>query len=69
MANLEKLKKAVFAMNDRACFIERDRILAQLRPQMEGYEKPDKYARIFAKLMEQVSTPVDAADYFAGRLV
>lgn len=69
MERLQVLKNKIFAMDDRACFIERDRCLAKLRVEFEGYEAPDRFARIFARLMAQMSTPVEDADLFAGRVV
>lgn len=69
MGDLNKLKELVFAGDNRACFIERDRTLARLRTEFEGYEAPDRYARIFAKMMAEMSTPVDEADFFGGRVV
>ena len=69
MGDLNKLKELVFAGDNGACFIERDRALARLRTEFEGYEAPDWYARIFAEMMAQMSTPVDPADFFGGRVV
>lgn len=65
---LEKLKALVFESDNRACFIERERILAKLEKEFDGYNEPDKYARIFSCLMSEVSTPINEYDYFGGRV-
>ena len=69
VGDLQRLKKQVFAGDNRACFIERERVLSCLRIEYEGYEAPDRFARIFAALLAKMSTPVDAADFFGGRVV
>lgn len=69
MGNLSELKAMVFRSDDRACFIERERILAAQEREMADYEAPDRPARIFAKLMAGASTPICPHDYFAGRMV
>ena len=69
MANLLKLKEAIFETDNRACFIERDEILGRLEREMFTYDKADKYAVIFSKLLGEVSVPVDTDDYFVGRVV
>ena len=53
VGDLNRLKELVFATDNKACFIERDRVLARLRTEFEGYEKPDRFAKIFAALMEE----------------
>lgn len=69
MGNLQQLKDAVFASDNRACFIERERILARLEREMEGYAAPDRYAKIFSALLSEVSVPILDCDYFAGRVM
>lgn len=66
---LEYLKERIFLSDNRACFIERERILSRLNVEMTGYEEPDRYAKIFSMLLSKVSTPIDAHDYFVGRVV
>ncbi len=66
---LEYLKNQIFESDNHACFIERERILSRLEIEMEGYDKPDRYARALATLLSEVSTPVDESDYFVGRVV
>lgn len=69
MDRLEALRRLVFATDNRACFAEREQILDELAVAYEGYNGPDKYARILAQLLERVSTPVGEWDYFGGRVV
>ena len=69
MGDLNRLKELVFAGDNGACFIERDRVLARLRTEFEGYTAPDRYARIFSAMMAEMSTPVEEADFFGGRVV
>ena len=69
MADLNCLKELVFKSDNEACFIERERILNRLEKEFDGYDKTDKYARIFEKLMSEVSVPIEACDYLAGRVV
>ncbi len=69
MGNLDALKELVFASDNNACFIERERILQRLQAVPADPDAPDRYARILAQLLAEVSTPVLACDYFAGRVV
>ena len=69
MGNLNRLKEQIFATDNSACFIERERILQRLETEMAEYIAPDRYARILATVLTEVSTPVDEADYFVGRVV
>lgn len=67
--DIEALRELVFASDNKACFIERERILRQLQEEMADYDKPDKYAIVLSRLLSQVSTPVLECDFFAGRVV
>ena len=69
MSDLLKLREFVFATDNHACFIERERILNRLKAEMVDYSAEDKYALIFAKLLSEVSVPISEWDYFAGRVV
>ncbi len=69
MSNLNMLKALVFESDNKACFIERERILNRLEHEMQEYTGHDKYALILSKLLSEVSTPVLECDYFAGRAV
>jgi len=69
MPDLDILRELVFDGDNDACFIERERILDRLEGEMKEYAEPDKYARIFAALLSEVSVPIHEGDYFAGRIV
>ncbi len=69
MGALDQLKQLVFETNNNACFIERDRILQRLESEQPDPDAPDYYAQILSALLAEVSTPVLACDYFAGRVV
>lgn len=69
MENLAKLRSLIFESDNRACFIERERILARLEQELADYHAPDRYAVILSKLLAEVSTPLLDCDYFAGRVV
>jgi hypothetical protein len=69
MGNLFILKELVFKTDNRACFIERERILNWIESEMVDYDGQDKYALILSKLLREVSTPILDCDYFAGRVV
>ena len=67
-SKLEYLKEQIFESDNRACFIERERILNQLQTEMAGYNSTDRYALMLSALLSKVSTPVDESDYFVGRV-
>ena len=69
MGALDQLKQLVFETDNNACFIERDRILQRLESELPDPDAPDYYAQILSALLAEVSTPVLACDYFAGRVV
>lgn len=69
MGNLNRLKEQIFYSDNRACFIERERILERLEVELRDYDAPDRYARILATVLAEVSTPIDEGDYFVGRVV
>ncbi len=69
MGNLARLKEQIFNSDNRACFIERERILGRLENETKDYDAPDCYARALATVLKEVSTPVDDNDYFVGRVV
>lgn len=68
MTALNRLRELVFEGDDNACFIERERVLNRLKKEFDGYDKPDRYALIFSRLLSEVSTPMEDGDYFAGRI-
>lgn len=66
---LSVLRETVFEADDKACFIERERILNRLAQELADYTDFDKDAVVFSKLLSEVSTPLHDCDYFAGRVV
>ncbi len=69
MPNLQILKDLIFESDNKACFIERERILPCLEKKYAEDNSSEKYAKIFADLLDSVSTPVLDCDFFAGRVV
>ena len=70
MANTrDYLIDRIFASDNVAAFIERDRILGALARRYAGYSGSDRDSLILAELMGSISTPVDPADVFVGRMV
>ena len=67
--SLETLKKLVFEANNKACFIERERILFELEHKTLGLPEREKSAWLLSELLARVSTPIYECDYFAGRVV
>ena len=67
MGNLDRLREMVFESDNRACFIERERILSRLAVKYAEYSGEDKYARILSELLSGVSVPLLDEDFFAGR--
>ena len=63
------LKNQFFENDDRACFIERERILARLDKKMATYYEYDREAKIFAEVLDGLSTPIDDQDFILGRMV
>lgn len=69
LQRIEYLKEQVFAQCNDHCFIERERFLnAQPVPPVKE-RGDDFYARLFAGILANVSTPVDEQDYFVGRVI
>lgn len=69
MSKLDTLRELVFASDNRACFIERERILSYMERELLNYTGEDKYALALAALLSEVSVPIHECDYFAGRIV
>lgn len=64
-----ELKNIILEADNRACFIERERILGRLESEFADYCAPDRHAKILSRLLSEISTPIFEYDYFAGRLV
>lgn len=58
----------IFESDNRAGFINRDRVLGELVREFNGYTAPDRDSLILAELMRRISTPTDPADIFVGRM-
>lgn len=69
MKQMEMLKQKIFETDDRACFIERERILQRLSQTHADETAEDRYAVILETMLCEVSTPIDPHDCFAGRVV
>lgn len=69
MGNIAEIKKLIFDSDDKACFIERERIFLRLEKELSDYDAPDKPALVLSKLLSEVSTPIYDCDYFAGRCI
>ena len=69
MGNLAEIKRMIFDTDDKACFIERERIFARLDSELCDYTCTDKPALVLSRLLSEVSTPIYDCDYFAGRCV
>lgn len=65
----DNLISQIFASDDKACFIERERILTELSETMADYFEYDREARILSELLGRVSVTVDENDVFVGRVV
>ena len=69
MERLDALKKLVFDSDDRACFIERERILQRLETELTDETAEDRYAVMLETLLDEVSVPIETHDVFAGRVL
>ena len=52
MGNLNELREQIYAYDNKACFIERERILMSLEKEYAGYTEKDRYARILSDLLD-----------------
>ena len=66
---LDRLKNLVFASNNTACFIERERFLNTLDTNVYCETSPHYYAQVLAGLLEYVSVPISSDDVIVGRVV
>ncbi len=69
MPDLNRIKDFVFSLDNTHCFIEREMILNRVEQELKDYSAPDRYARAFATLLGEISTPIRDFDYFAGGMV
>lgn len=67
--HLARLRDRVFAGDNRACFVERERVLRELAPEARTLPLSRRYPWVLRHLLERVSTPVEPDDVFPGRVV
>ena len=67
LQKIERLKELVFEQQNDHCFIERERFL-NARPESREHSA-DFYATLLSDMLDSVSTPIDPADIFAGRVL
>jgi formate C-acetyltransferase len=68
-AELSALRDRIFAGDNGACLVERERLLAKLSGQAQAVPPQRRYAWAFEKLLAGVSTPIEPGDVFLGRVV
>lgn len=66
---LALLRDRIFAGDNRACFVERERLLRLAHPAAAGLAPQERYAFLFCQLLDGLSCPVESADLFLGRMV
>ena len=66
-SRIEKLRNGIFAKSNEHCFIERERFLNAYKDDLG--DDPEYYAKLFADMLDNVSTPIFEEDFFAGRVV
>lgn len=69
LAQLEPLRERILASDNSHCFIERQEILADVARQIEPVPPEFRYAHTLERLLDELSTPIDAADILLGRMV
>ena len=69
LARLEPLRERILASDNGHCFIERQEILADVARRIEPVPPEFRYAHTFERLLDELSTPIDAADVLLGRMV
>ena len=67
--SLSQLRERILEGDNKACFIEREKILRNVKAQAVEIPLGRRYAYVFEKLLGQVSTPIEAEDVFLGRAV
>ncbi len=66
---LNRLRDLVFATDNTHCFIEREAILMRIADDIRPLGEPEKQIKALVALLDEISTPIDEADYFAGRML
>jgi formate C-acetyltransferase len=68
-ARLGRLRERVLEGDNRACFVERETVLRELRPRAQEVRRERRYGWILEKLLDRVSTPIVEDDMILGRVV
>ena len=68
-ALLDGLRERVFAGDNTHCFIERQQVLADLAPALDGLPEEERYSPILERLLSAASTPILPEDIILGRMV
>lgn len=66
---LNRLRDLVFATDNTHCFIEREAILTRIADDIRPSGEPEKQIKALVALLDEISTPIDEADYLAGRML
>jgi formate C-acetyltransferase len=67
--HLNRLRDRIFAGDNRACYVERERALRELAPAAHALPTPERYPWVLCRLLQRLSTPVGTDDVFLGRMV
>jgi len=68
-AALDRLRGQILQSDNLACFIERENILSGHSAETCSLPEGDRYLHEFKLVLAGISTPVEADDVFAGRMV
>ena len=66
---LARLRNRILDSNNQACFIEREELLREHAEEVFAQPQEERYRVEFELLMDNLSTPIDADDVFAGRML
>ena len=66
---LTRLRDKILDTDNQACFIEREELLRAHAEEVLAQPPEERYRFEFELLMDNLSTPIDADDVFAGRMV
>ena len=66
---LLRLRNRILASDNLACFIERESLLRAHAGETAASPPEERYLREFELLMDNLSTPIDPDDVFAGRML
>ena len=66
---LARLRNRILDSDNQACFIEREELLREHAEEVLAQPQEERYRVEFELLMDNLSTPIDANDVFAGRML